>query len=109
MLAASPYAADQLAQAFPPPGRLSELPPLPLKPGHLALQLVTGAFDGPVGTGPHRHVVRGRVVRSPVVTEEAGDEGPVQVTADRLTLEITTVDTTGALRRFGSLATEEGS
>ena len=109
MLAASPYAADQLAQAFPPPGRLSELPPLPLKPGHLALQLVTGAFDGPVGEGPHRHVVRGRVVRMPVTTEEMGEEGPVQVTADRLTLEITTVDATGALRRFGSQAPEEVS
>ena len=109
MLAASSYAADQLAQALPPPGRLSELPPLPLKPGHLALQLVTGAFDGPVGEGPHRHVVRGRVVRTPVVTEERGEEGPVQVTADRLALEITTVDATGVLRRFGSPPTEEGS
>jgi hypothetical protein len=107
MLAASSYAADQLAQTLPAPGRLSELPPLPLKPGHLALQLVTGAFDGPVGEGEHRHVVRGRVVRTPVVTEELGEEGPVTVTADRLTLEITTVDATGALRRFGSQAAEE--
>ena len=109
MLAESSYAADQLAQAFPPPGRRSELPPLPLKAGHLALQLVTGAFDGPVGEGPHRHVVRGRVVRTPVTTEEAGEEGPVTVTADYLTLEITAVDAGGALRRFGSLAPEEVS
>jgi hypothetical protein len=109
MLAASSYAADQLAQTLPAPGRLSELPPLPLKPGHLALQLVTGAFDGPVGEGPHRHVVRGRVVRTPVTTEEMGEEGPVQVTTDRLTLEITTVDATGTVRRFGSQPPEEVS
>jgi hypothetical protein len=109
MLTGSSYAADQLAQTLPAPGRLSELPPLPLKPGHLALQLVTGAFDGPVGEGAHRHVVRGRVVRTPVTTEEMGEAGPVTVTADRLTLEITTVDATGALRRFGSQAPEEVS
>lgn len=94
-----------------PSGRLARTAALalPFKPGLLTLQLVTGSFDRPVGTAPRRHVVRGQVVRNLGVTKGIGEGGPVQVTTDRLAIEITTVNATGALRRFGSRPPEEGS
>lgn len=107
LLQQSSFAHDALQTALSPQEARHSLPPLPLKAGHLALQLVTGAFDGPVGTGEHRHVVRGRVVRRPVVTEEEGPDGPVSLTADRLHLEITAIDRTGTVIRYVS-AEEEG-
>jgi hypothetical protein len=38
-------------------------PPVPVHKGHLALLLASGEIDGPVGTGPERHVVRGVAVK----------------------------------------------
>lgn len=98
----SPWARETVQEALAAPDPRLQLPPLPLKPGHLALSLVTGQFDGPVGQGPDRHVVRGRVVRLPVPTVEHGPDGPVDIVADYITLQITAVDHTGALRRFGT-------
>lgn len=107
LLSQSTFAADSLTAALRPLDARHALPPLPLKAGHLALQLVTGAFDGPVGTGDHRHVVRGRVVRQPYVSEEEGPDGPITITTDRLQLEITALDRTGTLVRYGSALEEE--
>jgi hypothetical protein len=68
-------------------------PPLPVRTGHLALQLACGDFDGVVGTGPHRHVVHGQVARTPVTTTQDG----VTTTVDQLRVVVTAVDATGTL------------
>lgn len=56
-----------------------ERPPLPLRMGHLALEVASGAMDGVVGTGPNRHVAKGvsrKITESEeeVVENEDGDE-----------------------------------
>lgn len=46
-------------------------PPIPLHKGHMGLALVSGALDGCVGKGDHRHLVKGRVVKEVyTITEE---------------------------------------
>ena len=50
-------------------------PPIPLHKGHMGLALVSGALDGCVGKGDHRHLVKGRVVKE-VYTVEEEEETP---------------------------------
>ena len=77
---------------------LEEIPPLPLKAGHVALQLATGRFNGAVGTDDNRHVVKGRVVRTPVETEEEDDEGETVTTIRQvLSIEVTAIDRNGQI------------
>ncbi len=40
------------------------MPPLPLRKGHLALQMAAGHLDGVFGAGEYRHVLKGRVIRN---------------------------------------------
>jgi len=49
-------------------------PPLPLRPGHVALLLAAGHLDGVVGEGAQAHAVRGSVERVslPLEVEEGG-------------------------------------
>jgi hypothetical protein len=49
-------------------------PPMPLRLGHVALQLATGHLDGVVGEGEERHIVRGRVLRTKVEEQLGPDE-----------------------------------
>lgn len=80
-----------------------EVPPLPLKQGHIALQLATGRFNGVVGTGENRHVVKGRVVRTPFERTEMDDEGfEMTVTEDLLSVEVTALTRGGTVQRFSS-------
>lgn len=81
--------AARWAPGRPPHG----VPPLPIRTGHLALQLACGDFDGAVGTGPHRHVVHGQVTRTPVATTVDG----VTTTLDELRVVVTAVDATGQI------------
>lgn len=87
---------------------LEEVPPLPLKAGHVALQLATGRFNGAVGEGEHRHVVKGRVVRTPIESEEETDEGEIVTTVRQvLSIEVTAVDRTGHVTVLRSDSDEE--
>lgn len=87
---------------------LDEIPPLPLKAGHVALQLATGRFNGAVGTGDNRHVVKGRVVRTPVETEEEDDEGETVTTIRQvLSIEVTAIDRNGQITVLRSDSEEE--
>ncbi len=92
---------------------LDETPPLPLKTGHVALQLATGRFNGAVGMGDNRHVVKGRVVRTPVETEEEDENGePVTTVRQVLSIEVTAIDKNGeisVLRSDGEGEVEEES
>ncbi|MHB1952196.1 MAG: hypothetical protein ACYCOU_00490 [Sulfobacillus sp.] len=65
-----PWALTQIKQSG-----LEGRPPLPLKPGHTALMLSTGAFDGEVGesTNRYQHVVKGTIQRESVGSEEPGE------------------------------------
>ena len=77
------------------------LPPHPLKPGHLALELASGHFDGPVGTGDLRHRVKGQVLRRRTQFETTDDEGELMtVTADHLTVAVHTLLPDGTLQSF---------
>lgn len=77
---------------------LEEVPPLPLKAGHVALQLATGRFNGAVGQGENRHVVKGKVVRTPVETEDEDEDGnPITIIRQMLSIEVTAVDRNGQL------------
>ncbi|MDA8344223.1 MAG: hypothetical protein M0Z66_01940, partial [Thermaerobacter sp.] len=77
---------------------LDEIPPLPLKAGHVALQLATGRFNGAVGKNENRHVVKGRVVRTPVETEEETEDGEVVTTVRQvLSIEVTAIDGSGRI------------
>lgn len=53
-----------------------------LHTGHLGLLLAAGFLDGVVGSGPNRHLVRGRVVKEEVAdeVEEEGPDGDVVTT-----------------------------
>lgn len=80
-----------------------EIPPLPPKTGHVALQLATGRFDGAVGRGEYRHVVKGRVTRTPVTTEEETETGDtVTATRQTLSIEIATVNRDGKITVLSS-------
>lgn len=108
LLASSNLAQEAVAIIRRPSTAREELPPLPLKQGHIALQLAAGHFDGAVGTGPNRHVVKGRVVRTPVAHEELDEEGrTVTVTQDVLSVVVTAIDGAGVMRRFSSEGAEE--
>ncbi len=75
---------------------LEEVPPLPLKAGHVALQLATGRFNGAVGTGDNRHVVKGRVVRTPVEIEDEDEDGePITIIRQMLSIEVRAIDCNG--------------
>ncbi len=82
--------ARRLAPGRPP----HAAPPLPIRTGHLALQLACGDFDGLVGSGTHRHVVHGQVSRTPFTTELDG----VRTTVDQLRVFVTAVDHTGVVQ-----------
>lgn len=84
---------DRLAASWTTAAPPHGVPPLPLRTGHLALQLACGDFDGVVGQGPHRHLVHGAVTRVPVTTEVDG----TTTTVDDLRVIITAVDATGQL------------
>lgn len=87
-----------------------EVPPLPLKQGHIALQLATGSFNGVVGSGENRHVVKGRVVRTPLEREEEDMEGhPITITEDMLSVEITALDRQGRVQHFSSAGEEDAT
>jgi len=86
--------AGRFARRWAPDRPPHAVPPLPIRPGHLALQLACGDVDGVVGAGPHRHLVHGQVTRTPVMVTHAG----VQTQTDHLRVVITAVDTTGELR-----------
>jgi hypothetical protein len=102
----SPLASEMLRAAARAREARDEVPPLPLKPGHLALQLATGRFDGVVGEGDDRHVVLGQVVRTKVPREEVGDDGEVTtVEEDRLSVVVTALTADGRLK---SLSSDDG-
>jgi hypothetical protein len=82
-------------------------PPLPLRLGHVALQLATGRLDGVVGVGEHRHVVKGRVVRQAVTDTDRTPEGEITTTHEVLGVEITALDAEGRVHTYAS-ATEGG-
>lgn len=64
-----------------PPDPVSGVrPPVPLHLGHIGLLLASGALDGVVGEGDEAHLVRGRVVKEKVVTEEEDERGGTVVT-----------------------------
>ena len=77
-------------------------PPLPLRLGHVALQLATGRLDGVVGDGPNRHIVKGRVVRRHVSETETTQEGETTVTHDVLGVEIAALGPGGKVFSFAS-------
>ena len=52
-------------------------PPVPLHLGHVGLLLASGALDGVVGEGDEAHLVRGRVVKEKITTQEEDEEGRV--------------------------------
>ena len=88
---------------------LEEIPPLPLKAGHVALQLATGRFNGAVGEGENRHVVKGRVVRTPVETEEEAEDGEmVTIVRQVLSIEVTAIDRNGEVTVLRSDSEESG-
>ena len=88
---------------------LEETPPLPLKAGHVALQLATGRFNGAVGTGDNRHVVKGRVVRTPIETEEEDEDGETVTTIRQvLSIEVTAIDRNGETTVLRSDGEDEG-
>lgn len=82
-------------------------PPLPLRLGHVALQLATGHLDGVVGQGEFRHVVKGRVTRKAVTQEKEFEDGKVLVSRDALGAEVTTVDAHGRVHQYKSTPEEE--
>lgn len=82
-------------------------PPLPLRLGHVALQLATGHLDGVVGDGRHRHVVKGRVVRRTVCETEETDEGAVEVSHETIGVEISAIDASGRVFTFAGQQEEE--
>jgi len=45
-------------------------PPLPLHAGHLSMLLAAGCLDGIIGTGPERHLVRGKTAKAIKQTSE---------------------------------------
>ncbi len=87
----------------------TDTPPLPLRLGHVALQLATGRLDGVVGDGAHRHVVKGRVVRRAVSETEKTEDGEVTVTHDVLGVEITALGEGGEVFAFASGEGGEGA
>jgi|GEM_PF-3618099 len=84
-----------------------ETPPLPLRQGHVALQLATGLLDGVLGAGEHRHVVKGRVVRRLGEPEEVVlEDGRHEITRlETLGIEIAALTPEGRVHTFAS--TEE--
>lgn len=84
-----------------------ETPPLPLRQGHVALQLATGRLDGVLGTGEYRHVVKGRVIRRLGEPEEVVlEDGRHEITRlETLGIEIAALTPEGRVHTFAS--TEE--
>lgn len=87
----------------------AETPPLPLRQGHVALQLATGHLDGTIGTGEHRHVVTGRVIRRFRAPEEVVlADGRTEVTRlETLGIEIAAMGPDGTVYTYAS-AEEDG-
>lgn len=103
MLGQSTLQKDALTAVTRSRAAREEVPPLPLKQGHIALQLATGRFNGVVGTGEHRHVVKGRVVRTPFERTEVDDDGfETTITEDLISVEVTALTRTGTVQRFSS-------
>lgn len=86
-----------------------EMPPLPLRQGHIALILSTGLLDGVVGQGPNRHIVKGRAVRQRyLVSEETDEDGTTtRVEQERIVVEISALDLEGGVFTFTSAPDEE--
>lgn len=80
-------------------------PPMPLKTGHVALNLATGRLNGVIGDGRFRHVVNGRVVRATESHRAETEEGEVLTVHDVLGVEITALGADGQVFAFQSGAT----
>lgn len=101
-LAADSLQDTVLAQVYQRQRALAETPPMPLKIGHVALQLATGHFNGMMGTGDTRHVVKGQVIRHTLETQSiSADQTVVEHQQDQLAVRISTLTPDGTLRYFG--------
>ena len=73
--------------------------PITLHRGHLATLLTAGRLTGAIGTGPARHLVKGRVVPYTVVTQdETTDTESIHVTETRYRIELRTLHPDGQLK-----------
>ena len=75
--------------------------PLTLHRGHLATLLTAGRLTGAIGTGPERHLVRGRTMPYTVQTAETEDK---RVEETRFRIELTTVHPDGTIRNWHDVA-----
>lgn len=104
-LDASTFAETVIARHARKTRRPTTIPPLPLKIGHLALQLASGRFDGVVGTGTHRHVVKGRVHH----TQRSDAEPGGTRIRDNWDVQIDALTPDGAFRHWSAETPEEAS
>jgi len=72
--------------------------PLPLRHGHLAVLLSSGAIDGLVGSGPNRHLVRGKTVKEQVEIEVFENGRMVKKQTTMYHVHAQTLDANGTLR-----------
>lgn len=103
----SPVWSELGRQLNPVINRYDESPPLPLKSGHMAQLMACGAFDGVIGTGEARHVVRGQVFKdfhTTTVTEEddSGNIRDVSRTQEQFRVEVRAVTPLGGHVRLSS-------
>lgn len=86
-----------------------ETPPLPLRQGHVALQLATGRLDGVIGQGDNRHVIKGRVIRrqGAPITTVLEDGRTETVLSETLAVEIAVLDRDGQVHRYVSEDVED--
>ena len=100
LVRASSLFTEVATEAGRPAGEAT--PPLPLRLGHVALQLATERLDGALGYVPNRHVVKGRVVRRHVSETETTKDGEITVTHDVLGVEIAALGSGGKVFSFAS-------